>query len=70
MMAFLSVIASKAVLNDSFWAKCQNNYTRFTRIDPTEYPAPNEQISPTSPGRRSAECFANAMMDPAEEVFA
>ena len=43
---------------------------RSTKTDPTEYPAPNEQISPVSPGAISSEYFENAMIDPAEDVFA
>ncbi len=43
---------------------------RFTITEPTEYPAPNEQISPTSPSAKSSEYLENAMIDPAEDVFA
>jgi len=42
---------------------------RFTITDPTEYPAPKEQISPISPSVRSSEYFENAMIDPAEDVL-
>lgn len=46
-------------------------YPARSRItEPTEYPAPNEQISPVSPGVKSLEYLANAMIDPAEEVLA
>lgn len=43
---------------------------RFTITDPTEYPAPNEQINPISPSSRSSEYFENAMIDPADDVLA
>ena len=43
---------------------------RRTNTEPTEYPAPNEQITPISPTPRSALCFAKAMIEPADEVLA
>ena len=49
---------------------CDRRHARSTRTDPTEYPAPNEQIMPRSPGSRSSEYCANAMIDPAEDVLA
>jgi hypothetical protein len=43
---------------------------RSTITDPTEYPAPKEQMSPRSPGAMSSEYFEKAMIEPAEEVLA
>jgi hypothetical protein len=43
---------------------------RSTITEPTEYPAPKEQISPRSPGAMSSEYFEKAMIEPAEEVLA
>jgi len=45
-------------------------HARSSKTEPTEYPAPNEQISPLSPGARSSEYCENAMIDPADEVLA
>ena len=38
--------------------------------EPTEYPAPKEQISPMSPFCKSLEYLEKAIMDPALEVLA
>ena len=46
------------------------NQARRTKTEPTEYPAPNEQITPISPTAKSALCFAKAITDPADEVLA
>ncbi len=43
---------------------------RSTMTDPTEYPAPNEQIIPISPSFRSSEYWEKAMIEPAEDVLA
>jgi hypothetical protein len=45
-------------------------HARSKITDPTEYPAPNEQINPTSPTLRSSEYFENAIIDPADDVLA
>lgn len=47
-----------------------NGQARSTKTDPTEYPAPKEQMSPVSPGFMSPEYLENAMIDPAEDVLA
>lgn len=51
---------------------CQRLWSqaRSTSTEPTEYPAPKEQIRPLSPAARSSEYLENAMIEPAEEVLA
>lgn len=43
---------------------------RSTSTEPTEYPAPKEQIRPVSPGTKSLEYFEKAIIEPADDVFA
>lgn len=48
----------------------KRTYARRTTTEPTEYPAPKEQITPVSPACKSSEYFENAMIDPADDVLA
>jgi hypothetical protein len=50
--------------------RCGGAYFLRTTTQPIEYPAPNEQITPSAPFGISSWYLWNAMIEPADEVLA